>query len=54
MKLVEPEMEVDVTVTPGIRFGDTCKAVERLPVFPTLRRMANQVSSVIESFVGEF
>jgi len=54
MKLVEPEMEVDVTVTPGIRFGNTCEAVSRLPVIPTLQRMANQVSSVIESFSDKF
>lgn len=54
MKLVEPEMEVDVTVTPGIRFGNTCEAVSRLPVIPTLRRMRNQVSGIVESFVGEF
>jgi hypothetical protein len=54
MKLVEPKMEVNVTVAPGIRFGHSCKAVERLPLILTLRRMADEVSRVIESFSDKF
>jgi hypothetical protein len=53
-ELVEPQMQVNVTVAPGVRFGDSCKAVERLPVIRTLAGIANQVSSIIESFAEEF
>jgi len=54
MKLLEPEMQVDIKVTPSIGFGDTCKAVEGLPVFFTLQRMVNQAYSVFEAFKGKF
>ena len=47
-------MEVNVTVDPGVRFGDSCEAVERLPVIRTLRRMADEVSRIVESFAEEF
>jgi hypothetical protein len=50
VKLVEPKMEVNINVGPYVRFGDTCKAVERLPVIATLQRIANEVSRVVESF----
>jgi hypothetical protein len=53
-KLSEPKMEVKVDVAPGVRFGDSCDAVERLPVIRTLQRMANEVSRIIESFSDEF
>lgn len=48
------EVQVDAEVTPGIRFGDSCDAVKRLPVIRTLQRMANEVSRIIESFASEF
>ena len=53
-ELEHPKMEVNVTVEPGVRFGDGCEAVERLPVIRTLRRMADAVSQVVESFSDEF
>ncbi len=53
-ELLEPEMQVNVKAAPGVLFGDTCRAVKRLPVILTLRRIADQVSSIVESFAGEF
>jgi hypothetical protein len=50
----EYEMQVNLGVTPGVCFGDGCNAVKRLPVIRTLQHIANQVSSVIESFAPEF
>lgn len=54
MKLVEPKMQVNVTVTPDIRFRDSCEAVKGFPVIRTLQSMANEVSRIIESFSDEF
>jgi hypothetical protein len=51
---IQCEVQVNTNITPGIRFGDSCDAVERLPVIRTLQRMANEVSRIIESFAGEF
>ena len=51
---METQVQVNFRVTPEIRFGHGCDAVERLPVIPTLLRMANEVSRVVESFSGEF
>lgn len=48
------EMQVNLDVTPGIRFGDGCDAVKRLPVVPTLNSILNEVSRIIESFASEF
>lgn len=53
-ELEHPKMQVNVTVAPGVRFGDSCEAVERLPVIGTLQRIANETSRIIESFAGEF
>jgi len=53
-ELLEPEMQVNVKVAPGVLFGDTCQAVKRLPVIRTLERIAEQVSSIVDSFAGEF
>jgi hypothetical protein len=50
----EAEMSVNVAVAPGIRFGDTCEAVARLPVIHTLQAMANEVSRIVEAFAPEF
>ena len=47
-------MEVKFDVTPGVLFGDSCSAVERLPVIPMLEGVANEVSRVVDSFAGEF
>jgi hypothetical protein len=52
MKLLEPEMKVDVTVTPSIAFADTCKSVQGLPVLFTLQSMVNQAHRIIEAFRG--
>jgi len=52
-KLEHPKLQADVTVAPGVRFGDSCEAVERLPVIRTLQRMASEVSRIVESFAGE-
>lgn len=52
--LMEPEMQVNINITPGVVFGDTCQAVERLPVIRTLQRIADEVSRVVESFADEF
>jgi hypothetical protein len=49
-RLLEPYMHVNMHVTPAVIFGNTCKAVQRLPVIRTLQRMANETSCVIESF----
>ncbi len=51
---IEHEVQVNLSITPQIRFGSGCDAVERLPVIRTLQGMANEVSRVIESFSGEF
>lgn len=48
------ELEVELEVTPGVRFGDGCEAVRRLLVIRTLQRMADEVSGVVESFAREF
>jgi hypothetical protein len=52
--VTEPEMQVDARVAPGILFGDSCDAVEGLPVVRTLHSMANEVSRIVESFAPEF
>jgi len=51
---VEHEVQVDIGITPGIRFGGGCDAVKRLPVILTLTRMADQVNTIVESFASEF
>lgn len=51
---VQYEVQVDINVTPSIRFGNSCGAVQRLPVMSTLQGMTNEVARVVESFAGEF
>jgi len=51
---VEHEVQADIGITPGIRFGGGCDAVKRLPVIPTLARMADQVNTIVESFASQF
>jgi hypothetical protein len=48
--------QVDVQIYPTyqIVFGGGCRAVEGLPVVPTLDRIADSVQSVIESFANDF
>lgn len=50
------EVQVNIDVTPEIRFGNRCNAVKGLPVIRTLTGIMNKVSSVIESesFTREF
>jgi len=51
---VQYEVQVDINVTPSIRFGNSCDVVQRLPVIPTLQGMANEVTRIVEFFAGEF
>ena len=53
-KLLEPKMQVNITVAPGVRFGESCRAVKGFPVIRTLQRMENEVSRVMESFSDDF
>ena len=46
----EVEGGVQLDVAPQVGFWRGCKAVERLPVIPTLESIANEVSDVIELF----
>jgi hypothetical protein len=50
----ETEIKVNFDFSPGIRFGDGCDAVERLPVIGVLQRIINEVSRIIESFASDF
>lgn len=52
--VMKEEVDVNFDITPGIRFGDGCDAVKRLPVVRTLRHIADEVSRIVESFSGEF
>ena len=52
--MMKHEVDVETTITPGVLFGSSCDAVKGLVVIPTIRSMADEVSSVIESFVGKF
>ena len=47
-------VNVGVVIAPTMVFGDACRAVESLPVFPTLGEICNHVSDVVESFAPEF
>lgn len=51
---LQKEVQVNLDITPGIRFGDGCDAIKYLPVIRTLKRIVDEVSRVIESFAGEF
>ena len=48
------EIEVNLEITPGIRFADGGKAVQGFPVIPTLNSLLNEVSRIIESFANDF
>lgn len=37
-----------------VAFGQGCRAVERMPVFKTLRQIRSHVSDIVESFAPEF
>ena len=47
---IQHDVQVDGSITPVIRFGDRCHAVNGFPVILTLRSMADEVSRVIELF----
>jgi hypothetical protein len=54
-KIVETkEVNMNLNVAPGVRFGDGCDAVKNLPVVNTLVNISNKVSEIIESFTGDF
>jgi hypothetical protein len=47
---IQYDVQVNGRITPAIRFGDRCDAVNGFPVILTLRRMADEVSRIIELF----
>ncbi len=51
---IQTEVLVNLDITPGIKFGEGCDTVKGLPVLPTLHRITDKVSRIIESFAGEF
>lgn len=52
--VMQDEVQVNLVITPDIRFGNSCNAVKHLPVSRTLSRISDEVSSVIESFAKDF
>ncbi len=48
------DVSVEVGIASIMIFGDACRAVKGLPVFPTLGEICNHVSDVVESFALEF
>lgn len=51
---IQHEVQVDINLTPGVLFGDGCKAVKRLPVIRCLDQMTTEVARVIDWFAAEF
>ena len=48
------DLDVNIVVTPSVRFGKGCEAAEGIGVISTLRKICDQVSEIIESFAPEF
>ena len=48
------DVHIRFDLSPEIIFWDGCAAVKGLPVASTLRRMVEQISSIIEEFLPDF
>jgi hypothetical protein len=48
------QVQVNLDITPGICFGNSCDPLTGLPVIKTLTNISNEVSGIIESFAGDF
>jgi hypothetical protein len=51
---ISPRVHVQSDVIPSIAFYEGCAAVYRRPILITLRRIADHVSEIVESFRPEF